>query len=136
MQEMLEQHDVTSVLCRSFFIPDDSGKGLLVLNKEDGEAESIINKSMDTLGIKTAFIYAHDGARDVQLAHKVSMLKRSPWFWCSLTAVAAVLFYEGLPGLFWLSFWGSVGWFSSRFIMSRQIMSWISSWRASFGKNQ
>ena len=135
LQEILEQHNLKSISCRSFYIPDDGEKGLLVLNKRDDEAEKIILESMDVIGIKTAFICAYDGAPDVRFVRKVSLSVRSPWFWCILTTVIALLAFVGFPGLFWLSFWGSAGWFSSRFLMSRQISSWFSSWRHPIDKN-
>jgi len=135
LQDILKQQNLKSVTCRSFCVLDDNGRGLIVLNERNDEAEKIIIESMNVIGIKTAFIYAHDGAPDVDFVNKTSLSMRSPWFWCSSTAVVALLFFIGLPGLFWLSFWGSVGWFASKFIMSRQVSSWISSWRASVGKN-
>ena len=135
LQEILERHDLRSVSCRSFYVPDGDGKGLVVLNKKDDKAEEIILESLNAAGMETTFIYACDGAADVNFARRVRLLMLSPWFWCSLSAVAALLFFVGLPGLFWLSFWGSVGWFSSRFITSRQVSSWISSRRPPVGKN-
>ena len=135
LQKVLQQHDLESVLCRSFCIPNNSGEGLLVLNKRDDNAEKIILESMSVIGIKTDFICAFDGASGVNFAYKVKLSLCSPWFWSSLTTVAALLFFVGLPGLFWISFWGAAGWFSSRFIMSRQVLSWISSWRSSIAKN-
>jgi hypothetical protein len=132
VQEFLLQKDLKSVSCRSFYIPDSrKGNGLLVLNKKDDEAEKIISELMDVAGIKTTFIYAYDGAADVNFAEKTSLSMRSPWFWCSLVAVVALFVFVGLAGLFWLSFWGSVGWFASKFIMFLR----ISSWRSSIGKN-
>ena len=135
LQEILERHDLRSVSCRSFYIPDGGEKGMIVLNKKDDKAEEVILESLNASGMKTAFIYAYDGAPDVNFARGVSLSMRSPWFWGSLTSVTALLFFVGLHGLFWLSFWGSVGWFSSRFITSRQVSSWISSRRSSVGKN-
>jgi len=134
LQKILEQHDL-NVSCRSFYISGNDGKGLLVLNKRDIKAEKIILESMDAIGIKTAFICAYDGAPDVDFVYRASLLKRSPWLWGSLTAFIALFVFVGMSGLFWLTFWGSIGWFSSRFIMSRQVSGWISSWRSSFGKN-
>ena len=136
LQEILEQRNLNHISCSSFYIKDGKENALLVLNKKDEEAEGIILESMDVIGIKVVFIYSCDEAADVNFAHKISLSMRSPWFWCSLTAVTALLFFVGLSGLFWLSFWGSAGWFSSKFIMSRRISSLISSWRASVGKNQ
>ncbi|MCL1940847.1 MAG: hypothetical protein FWG09_02815 [Synergistaceae bacterium] len=135
MQEILERHDLRSVSCRSFYIPAGGEKGMIVLNKKDDKAEELILESLNVAGMKTAFIYAYDGAPDVNFACGASLLMRSPWFWGALTSVTALLFFVGLPGLFWLSFWGSVGWFFSRFITSRQFSSWISSWRSTVGKN-
>ena len=131
VQEFLEQQNLKTVLCRSFYVPDKRGKALLVLNKEDEEAEKVISELMDVLGIKIDFLYAFDGAPDVELAYRMFTSMRSPWFWCSLIAVVALFIFVGLSGLFWLSFWGSVGWFSSKFIMFLR----ISSWRSSIGKD-
>ena len=134
LQKILEQHGLASVSCRSFYIPDDSGKGLLVLNKRDEKAEGIILESMHILGIKTAFIYAHDGEPDVNFVYNAGISMSSPWFWCYLTSIIALTLFIGLPGLFWVSFWGSAGWFSSRLIMSQRVSSWLSSWRSPVDK--
>jgi len=134
LQGILERNDLAFISCRSFYISNDNGQGLLVLNKKNEKAEKIILKSMDALGIKTSFIYAHDGAPDINFVHNAGLSMRSPWFWCSLAAVIALLIFIGLPGLFWLSFWGSAGWFSSSLI-SRIVSSLISSRRSSVDKN-
>jgi hypothetical protein len=131
IQEYLERQNLKSVSCRSFYIQSKKDKALLVLNKTDDEAEKIISEIMNTIGIKTTFIYAYDGEPDIDFAYKMFLSMRSPWFWCSLIAVVALFVFIGLSGLFWLSFWGSVGWFGSKFIMFLR----ISSWRSSIGKN-
>jgi len=131
VQESLEQRNLKSVLCRSFYVPNKREKCLIVLNKKDDEAEKIISELMDVIGIKTSFIYAYDGAPDIDFAYKVFLSMRSPWFWCSLIAVIALFVFIGLAGLFWLSFWGSIGWFASKFIMYLRSLSW----RSSIGKN-
>jgi len=131
VRECLQQHDQNLVSCKSFYIPNKKEKGLLVLNEKNDEAERIISELMDVMGIKTTFIYADDGAPDIDFSYKVRASMRSPWFWCSLTAFAALFIFVGLSGLFWLSFWGSAGWFSSKFLMFWR----RSTRRSSIGKN-
>jgi hypothetical protein len=135
LQKVLEQHSLGTVSCRSFYISDDDGNGMLVLNERNTEAERMIESFMNVIGIKTKIICEYDGAADINLAYKAGLSMRSPWFWCSLTAVIALVFFVGLPGLFWLSFWGSVGWFSSKFIMLLRASSWISSRRPPIDKS-
>ena len=131
VEEYLERNTLKSVSCRSFFIHNKKDKALLVLNKKDDEAERIISEIMDVIGIKTTFIYAFDGEPGINFAYKMILSMRSPWFWCSLVAVIALFVFIGISGVFWLSFWGSVGWFGSKFIMFLR----ISPWRSSIGKN-
>ena len=131
VREFLQHQNLNTVSCRSFYIPNSKEKCLLVLNKRDDEAEKIISEIMNVIGIKTTFMYAHDGASDIDFSYKMYASMRSPWFWCSLAAFVALFIFVGLPGLFWLSFWGSVGWFASKFLMF-----WRgSSRRSSIGKN-
>ena len=131
MQEFLEQQDLKSISCRSFYILNDREKGLLVLNNKDEITEKKIDELMNVIGINTTFIYALDGSPDINYAHNIRLSMRSPWFWCLLTALIALFVFVGLSGIFWLSFWGSAGWFVSKFIMSSQ----FSSWRSTIGKN-
>ncbi|MCL1875832.1 MAG: hypothetical protein FWF87_06200 [Synergistaceae bacterium] len=131
VEEYLERHNLKSISCRSFYIQSKRDKALIVLNRKDDEAEKIISDLMDAIGIKTAFIYAFDGEPDINFVHKITSSMRSPWFYCSLTALAALFVFIGLSGLFWLSFWGSVGWFGSKFTMFLR----LSPWRSSIGKN-
>jgi hypothetical protein len=131
VQDFLKQQNLKSVTCRSFYIPSRREKGLLVLNSKDSETEKVISELMDVIGINASFIYAYDGVPEIDFAYKVYLSMRSPWFWCSLVAVVALSVFIGLAGLFWLSFWGSIGWFASKFIMYLRSLSW----RSSIGKN-
>jgi len=131
IEEYLERHDLKSVSCRSFYIQNKRDKALIVLNRKDDETEKIISELLDEIGIKAAFIYAFDGEQDVNFAYKMTLSMRSPWFYCSITALIALFVFIGLPGLFWLSFWGSIGWFGSKFIM----FLCMTPWRSSIGKN-
>ena len=127
VKEVLEKKNLRTVSCRSFCVPDIKDKALFVLNNKDNETEKIIIELMTAIGIRINFIYASDGAPDVNFAHKVLLSMRSPWFWCSVIAILALIVFIGLQGLFWLSFWGSIGWFSSKFIMFLRISYWRSS---------
>lgn len=112
VRQLLTRELMDGVACSSFVI--DGGEGIVALNVKDDKAESLVRKFMESIGLKVRFSYSHDVAPDVQIAEKIKESLCSPWFWAAVSAFVALFAFLGAKGIFWLSFWGSLGWFTAK----------------------
>lgn len=111
VQEILRRNGERAV-CSSFVL--DGENAIAALDVKSGGVERVVGDIMGSMGINVRFVQVSDAAPDVAFAEKIYVALRSPWFWAGACVSVALLVSVGLKGLFWLSFWGSVGWFAAQ----------------------
>lgn len=112
VRRLLVRELAGDITCDSFII--ENGGGIAALSGKNSKAENSIKSSFKDMGLPVRFVYFSEGAPDVAFAEKIKNSFFSPWLWCTLLSFIALIVFIGVRGIFWISFWGSVGWFTAR----------------------
>lgn len=112
IQEILVREFMGKTTCGAIVF--DGENGIVSIDTENERAERVVSSSMNKIGLPVKVIYALNPAPDVAIAEKIKMSLLSPWSWSALLTFIALLAFVGASGVFWLSFWGSVGWFTAK----------------------